>query len=220
MRVSRVPGCGSSPRSQDAREARSGEKTRRVRDRSQSMGRTLRASTRTIRRRTGDAKTEVLKLTAKPGEFLDVPVPGDEASRRGRAQSGRGRSARAKLKAADQLEELANRCDTATRQIKLRVAGEPISDRLLSATACTGPTATVGTPANVATDERDERTPAAATQGRSQLGPDQTVVLTPRVAQRSRRADDQEGQARETQRTETPRRSRRTPRTPGAVRVA
>ncbi len=46
-----------------AREAKKlaklvGEQKRRVRDRSRSMGRTLRAVTRTIRRRSGEAKAE------------------------------------------------------------------------------------------------------------------------------------------------------------------
>jgi transposase, IS5 family len=50
------------------------EKTRRVRDRSRVMGRTLRAITRSLRRRTGEAKAEVLKLTAKTGELLDESI--------------------------------------------------------------------------------------------------------------------------------------------------
>jgi transposase, IS5 family len=48
-----------------------GEKKRRVRDRSRSMGRKLRAIGRTIRRGSGAAKAEVLKLTAETGELLD-----------------------------------------------------------------------------------------------------------------------------------------------------
>ena len=49
---------------------RIGESKRRVRDRSRAMGRRLRAITRTIRRRSGEAKAEVLKLTAQTGELL------------------------------------------------------------------------------------------------------------------------------------------------------
>ena len=44
----------------------------------------------------------------------------------------RGRGAKAKLKAAAQLEELADRCEKVASQIKQRVAGEPIKDRLVS----------------------------------------------------------------------------------------
>ena len=53
-----------------AREA-IGEKRARVRDRSRSMGRKLRAITRTIRRRSGEAKREVMKLTGETGELLE-----------------------------------------------------------------------------------------------------------------------------------------------------
>src|SRR5512143_1992041 len=44
----------------------------------------------------------------------------------------RGRGAQAKLKAAARLEQLADRCEQVSRQIRQRVAGEPISDRLVS----------------------------------------------------------------------------------------
>lgn len=109
-----------------------GEKKRRVRDRSRSMGVKLRAISRTIRRRSGEAKEEVLKFTAETGELLERSVT--QARRlavlaRGKA---RGRGARAKLRAAAALEELADRCEKVVRQIKRRVAGEPIKDRIVS----------------------------------------------------------------------------------------
>jgi transposase, IS5 family len=47
-----------------------GESGTRVRDRSRAMGRTLRALSRTIRRRSGQAKAEVLEPTAKTGKLL------------------------------------------------------------------------------------------------------------------------------------------------------
>jgi IS5 family transposase len=109
-----------------------GEQRRRVRDRSRAMGRRLRSVGRTIRRRSGEAKAEVLKLTADTGELLQESVK--EARRlaaiaRGRA---RGRGARAKLRAAAALEQLADRCEKVARQITKRVAGKPISDRIVS----------------------------------------------------------------------------------------
>ncbi len=76
------------------------EKTRRVRDRSKSMGRTLRAISRTIRRRTGEAKAEVLKLTAKTGELLDASIRDTRRLAAVARQRARGRGAKAKLKAA------------------------------------------------------------------------------------------------------------------------
>jgi IS5 family transposase len=105
---------------------------RRVRDRSRSMGRKLRAISRTIHRRSGEATEEVLKLTGETGELLERSIA--EARRLAdlARRKARGRGARAKLKAAAALEELADRCVKVAEQIKKRVAGEPIKDRLIS----------------------------------------------------------------------------------------
>jgi transposase, IS5 family len=108
------------------------EQKRRVRDRSRSMGRTLRAVTRTIRRRSGEAKAEVLKLTAQTGELLEASIAQTRRLVVIARRRARGRGAKAKLKAAAQLEELADRCEKVAAQIKQRVAGEPIKDRLVS----------------------------------------------------------------------------------------
>jgi len=106
--------------------------TTRVRDRSRAMGRRLRAVTRTIRRRTGEAKAEVMKLTAQTGELLEQSV--NEARRLAREAraKARGRGAQAKQHAADRLDELADRCEKVVFQIRQRVAGETITDRLVS----------------------------------------------------------------------------------------
>ena len=108
------------------------ERKQRVRDRSRSMGRTLRAVTRTIRRRSGEAKSEVLKLTAQTGELLETSIAETRRLVVIARRRARGRGAKAKLKAAAQLEELADRCEKVATQIKQRVAGEPIKDRLVS----------------------------------------------------------------------------------------
>jgi transposase, IS5 family len=96
------------------------------------MGRRLRAIGRTIRRRSGQAKAEVLALTAQTGQLLELSLR--EARRLAAAarSKARGRGARAKLKAAAELEQLADRCEKLAGQIQRRVAGEPISDRLVS----------------------------------------------------------------------------------------
>jgi IS5 family transposase len=112
--------------------AKVGEPAARVRDRSRAMGRRLRAISRTIRRRSGEAKAEVLKLTAETGQLLERSV--GEARRlaaKARARA-RGRGARAKLRAAAELERLADHCERVASQIKRRVNGEPITDRLVS----------------------------------------------------------------------------------------
>ena len=87
--------------------AKVGERKTAVRDRSRSMGRRLRAISRTIRRRSGEAKAEVLELTEQTGALLQRTVK--EAKRmaaKARAKA-RGRGAKAKLRAATKLEELA-----------------------------------------------------------------------------------------------------------------
>jgi IS5 family transposase len=109
-----------------------GEKKRRVRDRSRSMGRKLRAISRTIRRRSGEAKEEVMKLTAETGELLERSVKEARRLATVARRRARGRGAKAKLKAAAAMEELAGRCEKVARQIKQRVAGEPIKDRIVS----------------------------------------------------------------------------------------
>jgi IS5 family transposase len=109
-----------------------GEQRRRVRDRSRAMGRRLRAIGRTIRRRSGEAKAEVLKLTADTGELLKKSVKEARTLAAIARSRARGRGARAKLRAAAALEQLADRCEKVARQITKRVAGEPISDRIVS----------------------------------------------------------------------------------------
>jgi IS5 family transposase len=47
-------------------------------------------------------------------------------------EKARGRGARAKLTTAERLEELAERADKVARQIRQRIAGEKITDRLIS----------------------------------------------------------------------------------------
>ena len=108
------------------------ERKARVRDRSRSMGRKLRALTRTIRRRSGEAKAEVLALTEQTGELLERSVT--EARKLAAVAKRRavGRGAAAKRRAAAELEELADRCEKVATQIRQRVAGEPITDRLVS----------------------------------------------------------------------------------------
>jgi IS5 family transposase len=109
-----------------------GEKTRRVRDRSRSMGRKLRAITRTVRRRSGEAKAEVLKLTAQTGELLSRSITDARRLAVLARRRARGRGAMAKLKAAASLEEWAERCEKVVSQIRQRVAGEAIKDRIVS----------------------------------------------------------------------------------------
>jgi hypothetical protein len=109
-----------------------GTGARGVTDRSRSAGRKLREISRTVARRTGEAKTTVLRLTGEAGELITRSVR--EARRlatRLRARA-RGRGAQAKLSAARRLDELADLAEKIARQIEQRLAGDKITDRLVS----------------------------------------------------------------------------------------
>jgi transposase, IS5 family len=108
------------------------EKKARVRDRSRAMGHKLRTITRTIRRRSGEAKQEVLKLTGETGDLLERSIREARRLAAIARRKARGRGAKAKLKAAAALEEMADRCEKVAGQIRQRVAGEPIKNRIVS----------------------------------------------------------------------------------------
>jgi IS5 family transposase len=108
------------------------EKRTAVRDRSRAVGVRMRALTRTIRRRSGEAKAEVLELTEQTGTMLRASVKEARALAATARRRARGRGAKAKLRAARALEELADRCEQVTEQIHKRVNGEKITDRLVS----------------------------------------------------------------------------------------
>jgi len=120
-----------------AREARklrplAGRSASTVRDRSRAVGRRLRAISRTLPRRAGERKAEVLRLTGECGALLRRSIA---ETRRAAAQikaRAHGRGARAKLAAAARLTGLAERCERIDEQIQKRLAGEPITDRLVS----------------------------------------------------------------------------------------
>jgi transposase, IS5 family len=109
-----------------------GDGARRVRDRSRAAARRLRLIGRTVARRRGEAKTTVLRLTGETGELVRASI---REARRLAAQAraaARGRGAHAKLAAARRLETLADRADKVAGQITKRLAGENITDRLVS----------------------------------------------------------------------------------------
>jgi IS5 family transposase len=119
-----------------------GETTARVRDRSRAVGKRLRALSRSLRRRTGEAKAAALVLTGETGKLLAASAGearqlAAEARRKAQALT-RARSAKARQKAtrvlaaAERLEGLAGRCEKVAGQIKKRLADEPIKDRLVS----------------------------------------------------------------------------------------
>ncbi len=112
-----------------------GEGARHVQDRSRAAGRRLRLIGRTVGRRLGQAggaREQVLKLTGQAGELVARSI---REARRLAAQaraSARGRGAQRKLAAARQLERTAELAATVTGQITKRLAGEKITDRVVS----------------------------------------------------------------------------------------
>jgi IS5 family transposase len=120
-----------------AREARKlagliGRDAGRVQDRSRALGHRLRAISRTMGRRTGERKAQVLDLTDQAGRLLAKSL--SEARRLALAarRRARGRGARRKLAAITRLEQTIDRAGRVAAQIKLRIEGEPITDRLVS----------------------------------------------------------------------------------------
>jgi IS5 family transposase len=99
------------------------------------VGRRLRLIGRTVGRRIGKAgagRELVLKLTAQAGELVARSVrEARKVAARARA-SARGRGAQAKLAAAARLERSAELAETITAQITKRLAGEKITDRVVS----------------------------------------------------------------------------------------
>ena len=109
-----------------------GKDAPRVRDRSRATNRRLRTLNRTLARRTGQGKETALRLTGEAGELVAKSVRETRRLVRLLRASARGRGARAKLHAAERLEELADRAGKVCRQIRQRLAGEKITDRLVS----------------------------------------------------------------------------------------
>ena len=102
--------------------------TRAVRDRSRAIGCRARQISRTVGRRSGEARLQVIELGRQAGELLRGSVR--EAKRL--AGVARGRGARAKLRAAEAIEELAKRCERIAEQTLRRAKGLKITDRIVS----------------------------------------------------------------------------------------
>jgi IS5 family transposase len=120
-----------------AREARrvrrlAGDDAPRVRDRSRAANKRLRTLNRTLTRRTGRPKQTALTLTGEAGELVAGSVGEARRLAARLRRRARGRGAQAKLAAARRLDELADRAGKVARRIRQRVAGEQITDRLVS----------------------------------------------------------------------------------------
>jgi transposase, IS5 family len=115
--------------------AKVGTSARRVQNRSRAVGRRLRLIGRTVGRRlgqTGGARAKVLELTGQTGELVRRSIREAHALAAQARRSARGRGAQAKLQAAQRLEQSAELAEKVCRQISQRLAGEKITDRLVS----------------------------------------------------------------------------------------
>lgn len=77
-------------------------------------------------------KAQVLQLTQQAGELLSRSIREARALAFAARSRARGRGAQRKLRAIARFEEMADRAERFTAQIKLRIGGEPIADRLVS----------------------------------------------------------------------------------------
>jgi transposase, IS5 family len=104
----------------------------RVQDRSRAVGRRQRRLNRTLAARTGQGKPTALRLTGEAGRLVERSVREARRVAEHLRRRARGRGAQAKLNAARRLDELADRAGKVARQIRQRLAGEKITDRLVS----------------------------------------------------------------------------------------
>lgn len=106
--------------------------TGRVRDRSGSVKQRLREINRGLTRRVSGAKEQVLELTGEAGQLLNTSLREARRLLEQTRRSARGRGALRKQKAADAFEQIVERAEKVARQITQRLAGERITDRLVS----------------------------------------------------------------------------------------
>jgi transposase, IS5 family len=115
--------------------AAAGAGARRVQNRSRAVGRRLRLIGRTVRRRlgqTGGARAKVLELTGQTGQLVRRSIREARALADQARARARGRGDGAKLAAARRLDEAADLAERICRQIDQLLAGEKVSDRLVS----------------------------------------------------------------------------------------
>jgi IS5 family transposase len=103
-----------------------------VRDRSRSVAGRLRRLNRTLAARTGQGKEVAVRLTGQAGVLTAVSVREARRLVTRLRERARGRGARRKLAAAARLVTLCERAEKVCEQIRRRMAGQKIADRLVS----------------------------------------------------------------------------------------
>jgi transposase, IS5 family len=103
-----------------------------VRDRSRSVAKRLRKLNRTLARRTGEGKKAALEMTEQAGQIAATSLREARRLVARLRQRARGRGAQSKLRAAERIERVLERAAKVCEQINRRVAGQKITDRLVS----------------------------------------------------------------------------------------
>jgi len=103
-----------------------------VTDRSRAIGRRVRAMTRTLGRRTGERKQQVLQFTEQAGKLIERSIREAKRLVAVARRRARGRGAKTKLRQIRKLEVFIERSERVAEQIRKRMRGEPITNRLIS----------------------------------------------------------------------------------------
>jgi len=103
-----------------------------VADRSKAVAKRLRKLNRTLAARTGQGKKAAREMTEQAGQIAARSLREARRLAEHLRRRARGRGAQAKLRAAERIELLADRAAKVCEQITKRVAGEKITDRLVS----------------------------------------------------------------------------------------
>src|SRR4051794_12954200 len=120
-------------RARRARRARRlGPGAPRVKDRWRAIAGRLRRVNRSIAARAGHSRELALRLTGEAGELLAQSIREARRLAARLRERARGRGDAVKRAAAERLERLCELAATVCAQIELRLAGKPISDRLVS----------------------------------------------------------------------------------------
>ena len=104
----------------------------RVGNRSRAVARRLRKLNRTLAARTGQGKPTAWRLTGQAGDLAARSIAETRRLAARLRQRASGRGAQAKLAAAAGLEQVADRAAKVCEQITRRLAGQKITDRLVS----------------------------------------------------------------------------------------
>jgi IS5 family transposase len=112
--------------------ALAGSDAPRVQDRSRAVRRRQRRLNRTLAARTGQGKPTALRLTGEAGRLVERSMRQARRVAEHLRRRARGRGAQTKLAAARRIEQLADRAAIVARQIRQRLAGEKITNRLVS----------------------------------------------------------------------------------------